>query len=131
MSLQHKSTGGTFTENRKGKLSIFWPRLYCTACYCTECYCTACYCTECYCTACYLSKEETSKITLAVPLKRPKKEAEAQRSYPRPLRIMTERESVLAAALGPLACPGRTAWSRKCLNITNNKIYTKLSLSCS
>ena len=29
-----------------------------------------------------------------------------------------ERESVNAAALGPLACPSCSAWPRKCLNLT-------------
>ena len=44
---------------------------------------------------------------------------EAQRSYAHAaFNNKTEGEPFLAAALGPLACPSRSAWPRKCLNLT-------------
>ena len=95
-----------FTENRKGKLSIFWFRLGCTEC--------------------YFSKEETLKITSTVPLKGPKKRGRS----PKELRCELqdrEREYILATALGPLAAP---LGPESVLTYPNHKINTNLSLSC-
>ena len=56
---------------------------------------------------------------LLVKGKRNLKKTEAQRSYAHAaFNNKTEGEPFLAAALGPLACPSRSAWLRKCLNLT-------------
>ena len=42
--------------------------------------------------------------------------------FDRAIAVIKDYSDIFKAALGPLACPSRSAWPKKCLNLTlNNK----------